>query len=77
MRKTVTVKIPKIEKRMTLKQKTLELLSKKEYTVNEMATLLNAPDRSVRYAVQELKRTYDMTESRCRCGHSPTYTVKK
>ena len=75
--KSRTIQIPDAEKKLTVKDKVFMLLCREEYTTKEIALKLNIQDRVIRDSIMQLKRVYNIKETRCRCGHSPIYTVKK
>lgn len=75
--KSRVIQIPKAERKLTVKDKVFMLLSQNEYTTNEIALKLNISDRMIRESIMQLKRVYNIKETRCRCGHSPIYTVRR
>lgn len=71
-----TIIIPKIEKKLTIKEKILKLLRQKDHTSSELSLVLNIGGRRIREAIQELKQTHIIIETKCRCGQTPIYEVK-
>ena len=71
------IQIPKLEKRITNKDRVMDLLKTKDYTSNELARKLNIDDRIIRDIIMKLKYDIPMIETKCRCGHTPIYMVKK
>lgn len=71
-----TIQIPIIEKPLTVKEKVYNLISKKDMTTDEVANELEISNRFARECIKLLKLDYSITETKCRCGHTPIYKVK-
>lgn len=78
MKKVREVILPiREEKRKESKEAIYDLLLKKDMTTAEISKELHLPNRFVRDRIQLLKLNCNMIETKCRCGHTPVYKVKK
>ena len=77
MKKVREVILPIKEEKKESKELIYDLLLKKDMTTAEISKELHLPNRFVRDRICLLKLECDMIETKCRCGHTPVYKVKK